>query len=200
MRDLSSLLCKHMPSRLLLIATCLTAAIGMGTAAAFAAPSACPALGTWQAVAASATPTWQVNPDAGSAQISDQGNLRFDASLVSPALHVPESGLVLLISQRMDLSWANTSGVLEMRLPGSGWVDFIQAGGRFEKGGYNSESYSANPLGMRKAWGGNQAQRETRAVMPDQARGQSVELRFRIGSSGTGDEHRGWQLLDLHCQ
>lgn len=134
------------------------------------------------------------------ARVSDAGFLRFESSLTSPAFPAPRDGITLAFDQVLELSWANTVAVLELRIGDGEWIDFLDAGGRFVSGGYNVDAFQANPLGARKAWGGLDRRLNTRALLPAQAAGQSIELRFRIGSSGTGDAHQGWELNHLRCE
>jgi hypothetical protein len=180
-------------------AATLAATIACSTCATGALPTAglCPALAQWQA--SGSGPVWHFDPADASARVADVGFARFESSLTSPPIAVPRDGLTVAIAQQFDLSWANTVAVLDLRTPGSDWSDFVSAGGRFLEGGYNADSFPANPIGVRRAWGGPATQLATRAVLPPWSHGKTVELRFRLGSSGTGDAYPGWSLRALRC-
>jgi len=165
-----------------------------------ASATACPDLAAWSANASDEAPEWLLDSAGDSARVADAGFLRFESSLTSPAFQVPHDGFTLAFDQVLELSWANTVAVFELRIGEGEWIDFLAAGGRFVSGGYNVDAFQANPLGARKAWGGLARRLDTRAVIPAQAAGQSIELRFRIGSSGTGDARPGWELNHLHCE
>lgn len=180
---------------LLRIAAALSTGIA-GTAMAAHAGS-CPAVASWRSDGSTHAPRWSLRAD-GAAQIEDSGSTVFAAALTSPAFALPAQGLSLRWQQRTQLSWANSAGVLEIQLDGGSWIDFSAAGGRFLAGGYDSRAFAGNPLGARPAWGGDSFRFETRAELPAQTAA-TVRLRFRFGSSGTGDAGPGWQISGLAC-
>lgn len=169
---------------------------------AIAPVDACADLSDWQS---SSSPSellaWQ-NPRIdvpGSIHVDDRGSRKFDVSLTSPSIRVSAAGLELRVTQQMQLSWANSAGVLEISIDNGEWTDIIEAGGHFEEGGYNLRAYSGNPIGMRPAWAGSPPAFKTRAVLPTQASNRVVRIRFRLGSGGTGDAHPGWSLREFRC-
>jgi hypothetical protein len=164
--------------------------------------SACAGLQYWRDHSATA-PRWSVSGRTAVtavAEIADTGTAVFDAVLLSPAISVPSGGLRLHWQQRSRLSWANTAGVLEICIGDGNWLDFIAAGGQFLRGGYNHRSFAGNPLRARPAWGGEDHSSETEAVLPASSHRQSIQLRFRLASGGTGDLRPGWRISGLTCQ
>lgn len=162
----------------------------------------CTDLSRWHA--SSSTPGilgWQYHriEEQSVVRVEDPGSNKFDISLTSPALSVPAQGLEILVTQQMDVSWANTAGVLEISVANGSWTDITAAGGRFLEGAYNLRAYAGNPIGMRAAWAGNLTTFKTRVRLPDQAGNQDIRLRFRLGSGGTGDPHAGWSLREFRC-
>lgn len=174
----------------------LAAALAPGAPAM--AIDGCVALDAWRDTGVAGAPRWNLGR-AAEARISDEGDRVFDASLVSPVFTVPRGGLELRWEQRRQFSWASSAGVLEIAVDGGPWRDFTAAGGRFLAGGYDSHAFAGNPLGARAAWGGDAADGETRAALPAAAGGHQAQLRFRLGSSGTGDTRAGWQLSGFRC-
>lgn len=164
---------------------------------------ACPDLSTWVgSKSADGSSQWsnaQGEHVSWPVHAADSGIRVFDASLTSPPIVVPADGLEFSFAQQLQLSWANSAGVLEIDVPGNGWVDILAAGGRFSEGTYNARSYGGNPIGMRRAWGGTLPPFVTRGILPEAARDKVIRLRFRFASGGTGDIHPGWRLRDLTC-
>lgn len=143
-------------------------------------------------------------PDSGSrhaAHVTDAGSGVYESSLITPAFVIPVDGLTLSLQQRMMFSWANTAGVLEISMADGTWRDILEAGGEFLQGGYSVRSFVSNPIGSRSAWGGAaQADLLTTVIrLPPASAGKSARLRFRLGSSGTGDSQQGWYLYDVRC-
>ncbi|MCQ4167532.1 hypothetical protein [Tahibacter harae] len=159
--------------------------------------AACGGFAAWQTDTIAGSPRW--NAAAAEAAIADAGAEVFDAALVSPRFVVPAAGLHLRWRQHTRLSWASTAGVLEIAVDGGDWTDFRNAGGRFLSGGYDSRAFAGNPLGARAAWGGEEQVFETRAELPAALGARAVQLRFRLGSGGTGDARPGWLLSQLRC-
>ncbi|MEP6705574.1 MAG: FG-GAP-like repeat-containing protein, partial [Acidobacteriota bacterium] len=94
--------------------------------------------------------------------------------------------------------------VLDIKLGDGDWQDILAAGGTFLSGGYDGtiDGCCMNPLAGRLGWSGrsgvNQASEfiTTRAKLPAVAAGQSVRLRFRIGSD-IGGFREGQYIDDL---
>lgn len=165
---------------------------------AAAAAGSCPGIARWHDPAAVAAPRWATLPDD-TVRINDDGDRVFDASLTSPPFVPPREGLKLRWQQRLQASWANSAGVLEVQFDDSPWRDFTAAGGRFLSGGYDSRAFAGNPLGDRPAWGGDRSTAEIRAELLPGAAVTTLRLRFRFGSSGTGDARPGWQIGGFSC-
>lgn len=159
----------------------------------------CPELREWKPAQPAGRPRWSLGADA-AAQLRDAGDQIFDLTLVSPVFVVPPGGLLLRWKQEHTFSWAASAGVLEIAVDGGAWQDLLAAGGRFLASGYGSRAFAGNPLGARPAWGGVSGRGEARAALPTAAKEYSVQLRFRAGSSGTGDPGQGWLLRDFDCE
>lgn len=94
--------------------------------------------------------------------------------------------------------------VLEIKLGGGSWQDILAAGGVFISGGYDGtiDGCCMNPLAGRLGWSGRSGVNQvsefitTRAKLPASAAGQSVQLRFRIGSD-IGGFKEGQYIDDL---
>ena len=160
----------------------------------------CAGLDDWQPQAGAGSTRWTRAGGEPAFRIADAGDEVFDAAVVSPSLALPPSGLRLAWRQHAQLSWANTAGVLEVAVDGGAWTDFTAAGGRFLAGGYDSRAFAGNPLGARPAWGGEDRAFETRAELPGGNGARTVRLRFRLGSSGTGDARPGWRIEGFACR
>lgn len=92
--------------------------------------------------------------------------------------------------------------VLEIKIGDGQWQDIIQAGGRFESGGYDGtiDSCCQNPLGGKQGWSGRSGIQQvsefiTTAVrLPATAASQRVQFRFRVGTDVGG--FREGQYID----
>ena len=134
------------------------------------------------------------------AHLADHGVQRYEAALLSPVFVVPTQGTVLRFRQRRAYSWANTVGVLEISIAGGAFTDIAASGGEFLEGPYDGRSFASNPLGPRRAWIAKpEGYTETRVRLPAAARGKTAQLRFRAGSTGTGDDSPGWYLDSIAC-
>ena len=83
------------------------------------------------------------------------------------------------------------AGVLEIKIAAGAFTDIVAAGGSFVSGGYTgtvSTGFS-NPIGGRSAWcsvsAGYPAYVTTTVNLPAAAAGQSIQLRWRIGTDTT---------------
>ncbi len=122
-----------------------------------------------------------------------------DNRLDTPALTI--SGPSAEVSFRNNFALQSTfdGGVLELSIGGGPFQDILAAGGAFTAGGYNGviNSNFANPLAGRQAWTGNSGGYIlTRALLPPSAVGQTVILRFRMGSD-TAVSSTGWRIDDV---
>jgi len=80
--------------------------------------------------------------------------------------------------------------VMEIKIGDSAWQDIEAAGGAFLSGGYDGtiDSCCQNPLGGRRGWSGRSGINQTsefitsKAKLPAAARGQNVQLRWRVGT------------------
>jgi hypothetical protein len=131
------------------------------------------------------------------AQSDSSPNSAFDPSAAKPTDVVMVSPTFTVGTATATLTFANDfnlesgvgvgydGGVLEISINGGGWTDIVAAGGTFLQNGYNytiSSSYQS-PIAGRQAWSGNSGGFITTIVqLPASAAGQSVQLRWRLGS------------------
>ncbi len=76
-------------------------------------------------------------------------------------------------------------GVMEISINGGAWTDILLAGGSFASGGYTGtiQTGFGNPLANRQGWTNSSGGFITTTVnLPNAASGQSVRVRFRMGS------------------
>jgi hypothetical protein len=153
----------------------------------------------WNAIRAegrSADQTWRTSipgftTDPNKASIRSYGHVT-DMILESPAFLAGAATKLRFykqgIMQATAASGDNVDGVvLEIKIGSAGYVDFLAAGGTFNAGeGYNRRIASTqdNPLGGRMGWSGHQlGSSVTNATFPTSATGQTVRLRWRLGTS-----------------
>ena len=94
--------------------------------------------------------------------------------------------------------------VLELKIGGGEWTDILAAGGSFITGGYDGtiDSCCANPLAGRLGWSGRSGVDQvaefinTKARLPASAAGNSVRLRWRVGTD-IGTFREGQYIDDL---
>ncbi|MCS6883820.1 MAG: S8 family serine peptidase, partial [Blastocatellia bacterium] len=117
-----------------------------------------------------------------------------DNRLDTPSFMVTSASAQLTFSHRYGFETGFDGGVLEIAIGSSPFQDILAAGGSFVTGGYThtiSTGYS-NPIGGRQAWSGSTGTSFVQVTvnLPASANGQSVRLRFRMGSDssvpGTG--------------
>jgi hypothetical protein len=160
---------------------------------------AAPALpaGWVAANAAGAAPLWVTSaaaPDTApnDAFVDDPAGIA-DKRLDSPPIAIATASAQLTFRNSYVLENAFDGGVLEISIGGGAFADILTAGGSFVSSGYSgtiSAGFSS-PIAGRQAWTGNSAGYVTTVVnLPAAAAGQSVVLRWRMGSdltvAGTG--------------
>jgi hypothetical protein len=143
-----------------------------------------------------------------------QGSVQADKTLVSPVVGIPDvADVQLRFFQTYFFYTFGTEdyfngGVLEISINGGAFTDILAAGGSFVSGGYNDtmsgESLGAsynNPLAGRQGWVGstlgfaNGLQWfETLVNLPDAARGQAVQFRWRMGVTDLSTFGNGWYV------
>ncbi|HET7720529.1 MAG TPA: hypothetical protein VFK43_11215, partial [Acidimicrobiales bacterium] len=142
---------------------------------------------TWQ----TSTPGFTTDPNA--ASVGAHGHVT-DMRLESPAFVAGAASKVQFYKQAIlqattgQFSGDNLDGaVLEIKIGTASYVDFLAAGGTFNEGeGYNRRiaSNQDNPLAGRMAWSGHQlGSSVTNGTLPSSASGQTVRLRWRLGTS-----------------
>ena len=125
-----------------------------------------------------------------------------DTSLVSPAFVVDTSSTRLYFSHSYSIDQESSTigyhgAVLEIAIDGNPFEDILDAGGSFLAGGYTHTVSSAfgNPLGGQMAWSGASSGYEDVIVdLPAGAFGQSVQLRWHMGTDNLGAAGFGWRV------
>ena len=140
--------------------------------------------------------TSSTSPDLGanSAFIADITTVS-ETSLTSPTFIAPANAQILFRNS-YDLEYQYDGGVLEISINGGAFTDIVTAGGSFETAGYNSTLNTgfSNPLEGRSAWTGNSGGYiNTTVNLPAAAFGQSVQLRWRMGTD-TSTAETGWRI------
>ncbi len=121
------------------------------------------------------------------------------AMLTSPAFVVPANSL-LRFRHAFQLEATYDVAVLEISIDGAPFVDIIDAGGRFEQGGYNmvqALGAGPNPIGPpgRPVWSGDDGTRTYQTVvvdLPPQAEGRHAQIRWHVGSDASGTHNGYW--------
>lgn len=140
------------------------------------------------------------------AAFTEDSTLRTDKSLETPAFNVVANGQVSFRHNRIleltnDVSAAD-GVVLEIALSNGAFVDILAAGGSFVSGGYShiTSRCCVNPLEGRAVWSGiSQGYQSVVVNLPVAANGQSVKLRWRMGTDFTGGiPGGGYWLDDIH--
>jgi hypothetical protein len=170
-----------------------------------------PALPTgWVATnAVGPAPLWVTStttPDTApnAAFVDDPGTLS-DKTLDTPGIAISSTTATVIFRHNFDFDRASSSffdgGVLEVSSPniaGGAFTDITDAavGGSFVVGGYNATISSGfqNPISGRSAWGGlSGGYLITAANLGPHVAGQTIKLRFRMGSDTAGSRP-GWHL------
>jgi hypothetical protein len=114
-----------------------------------------------------------------------------DEALVTPPIIIYTAAAKLSFRNKFTFEGTTTcfdAGALEIKIGAGAFTDIVTAGGSFVSGGYTgtvSASFG-NPLGGRSAWCFSQPAYVTTVVnLPAAASGQTVQLRWRIGSDNT---------------
>ena len=121
------------------------------------------------------------------------------SSLVTPNIAVSSAFSTATFRHRSDLETPWDGVVLEISIAGGAFQEIVAAGGSFVEGGYNASlsNGNGNPLAGRPAWTGNQTSFVTTTVQfPPQANGQSVRLRWRLGTDAN-TAINGWFLDNI---
>ncbi|MCX8020859.1 MAG: HYR domain-containing protein [Chitinophagaceae bacterium] len=136
------------------------------------------------------------NPNA--AYVPNPANIS-DNILQTPAF-TPGPGSSVLFRNNYTFENGNwDGGVLEISVNSGPWQDILAAGGTFVSGGYTGTIASGfgNPLAGRQAWTNSSGGFIlTRVNLPSSASGQSVRLRFRMGTDNSVSAP-GWRIDDF---
>lgn len=156
---------------------------------------ALPAGWTATVLAGSVAPwrTVTTSPDTAPNSIFASGFITVSDNVLStPAFNVTTAAAQVTFRNQYNLETSATlgfdGGVLEIKIGGGVFTDVVSAGGSFVAGGYNkiiSSSYNS-PLRGRAAWSGDSGGYTTTIVnLPPAAAGQSVQLRWRVGTDSS---------------
>lgn len=119
-----------------------------------------------------------------------------DIILEGPSVPITSPQAQVTFRNNFNLEAGFDGGVLEISIGAGPFTDILAAGGSFETGGYNrtiSANFS-NPIGGRQAWSANSnGYITTTANLPPSAAGQSIRLRWRMGSD-TIVAGAGWRI------
>lgn len=126
-------------------------------------------------------------PNAAYAADTDSAS---DKSLTTPSFVVTTAAKKLHFMHKVDLERSTSTSsiydgaVLEISINGGAFTDFVTAGGLFESGGYDGPiTATSNPLYPRNCWTGTTTGFvAVKAAFPAAAVGQSVQLRWRVGT------------------
>lgn len=161
----------------------------------------------WQAINTTGpAPLWVTStttPDtAPNAAFIDDPSVVSDKRLESVTFAINTTVAQLSFRNFFNLESGFDGGVLEVKIGGGAFQDIEAAGGSFVTGGYTAAISTSfgNPIGGRRAWTGNSTSYINTVVnLPAAAAGQSIQLRFRMGSdssvSGTG-----WRIDTLQVR
>jgi hypothetical protein len=119
-----------------------------------------------------------------------------DKRLDSPSIPIQSDSAQLTFRQNLDLESGFDGGVLEISIGGGAFQDILDAGGSFVVGGYTHTISSSfqSPIASRRAWSGYSGGFVTTTVnLPATAAGQSVVLRWRLGTDNS-DSAAGWRI------
>ena len=120
------------------------------------------------------------------------------SELTSPPISVNSAASTVSFRNRYSLEGGFDGGVLEMSVNGGAFTDILAAGGSFIENGYNGtiDPAATSPIAGRQAWTGNTngAFVTTTVQLPSSVSGQSIRLRWRLGSDASIADF-GW-LID----
>jgi Cysteine-rich secretory protein family len=181
-------------------------------------PPSCGASQNFDAVAAPALPSGWTSSVTGTGSLwttvsasSDtapnsalgaNGAVVSDEVLVSPPIAITSASATLTFKTRWsfeDSTNCYDAGVLEIKIGAGAFTDIVSAGASFVSGGYTGTVASSfsNPLGGRSAWCNNSpgypAYVAESLNLPAAAAGQSIQLRWRIGTDTTNGA-AGWNV------
>ncbi len=138
--------------------------------------------------------------------ITDSATMGENA-LVSPVIPIISANAQLSFRHNYSFEYSGNrnpiyydGGVLEIKIGGGAFTDFVAAGGSFTTNGYNGTITitSGNPLGGRAAWCKTSSGWKTvTAKLPASAAGQTIQLRWNCATdseNGGGGSPVGWYV------
>ncbi|MCX6904789.1 MAG: hypothetical protein NTW03_15170 [Verrucomicrobia bacterium] len=140
------------------------------------------------------TTTQQDTPP--NAAFAPDGSSVADHLLTSPPIPISSTNAQLTFRNYYNTESGYDGGVLEISINGGAFSDILAAGGSFLSNAYNGTISSAfsNPLAGRSAWTGNSTNfLTTTAVLPPNAAGSNIQLRWRLGTDSSVSA-AGWSV------
>jgi N-acetylneuraminic acid mutarotase len=111
------------------------------------------------------------------------------SELETPPIALPSAASRLTFRNKYITESTFDGGVLEIKIGAGAYADIVTAGGSFVSGGYNATlgTLFSNPLAGRNAWSGTSAGGYINTVvnLPPAASGQTVQLKWRMGSDAS---------------
>ena len=133
--------------------------------------------------------------------------------LISPSIPIVSATAQLTFRHNYNLAFHSIAhphsvtyydgGVLEISIGGGAFTDILSAGGSFSAGGYNATlaTGTSNPLGGRQAWSGTtNVWVTTTVVLPAASSGQSVQLKWALGTGINTFVGVGWFVDSVSIQ
>ena len=129
------------------------------------------------------------------------------AYLTSPEITVSNKSrkVELRFDHNYHLHEQIDGGLLEISINGGTWTEWMTAGGTFVQNGYDIQVVSVfeNPVGGQFAWSGNsQGFIQTIANFPPSAVGQTVRVRWHLGSDNCArcSQTEGWWIDNIEVR
>lgn len=116
--------------------------------------------------------------------------------LTSPPIALGQISPKLVFHHHIRLSDGMDGGVLDIKIENGPWVDIVDAGGSFIENGYTSTiNAPTNPIDGRRSWAGDTGQDfiRTEILLPSNARGRTIQLRWGLGLDNSGGG-TGWRI------
>ncbi len=137
--------------------------------------------------AAAAWVTSTTTPDSAPNAVSASGVATVaETRLDSPMISIVSPTAQIAFKHRWIFESGYDGGVLEISINSGAYQDIVTAGGSFAAGGYNGtiDPGFLSPIANRAAWTGTSAAGYTTTTvnLPASAAGQSIRLRWRLGS------------------
>jgi hypothetical protein len=161
----------------------------------------------WSSTVIGNGPAWATDGRSGdsapNSAFGRNGDHVAQAMLETPPIAIGSPTARLTFRNRWSFDsagWCFDAGVLEIKIGATEYVDILAAGGAFLRGGYSGSVFPdrGNPLASRPAWcfesPSYPAYLTTDVALPASAAGQTIRLRWRMGTDSSG--HAVGQNID----